>query len=247
MSPFQAILDYELANNIPVGWVNFNIQHNSPDGAWHRLERGEIKLDNEFFRQFNNDFHRHDLWEAFNERNQRNKILGTDSSGHTTAPPLPSFDAECMFWEMMRISSSPDPYMFPALEKLKASGKFVIGALSNTTILPEDHPYSKGATQQARQFFDVFISSAHSGLRKPDPRIYELALKEMNEAASKKGLPEIAPDEIVFLDDIGVNLKWAKKSGLRTVKVNLGRTQEAVKDLEKLTGLQLLDSEQSKL
>lgn len=162
-----------------------------------------------------------------------------------TPPVLPVVDAEYMFWEMMRVSRSPDPHMFPALKKLRDSGKFIMGALSNTTILPEDHEFAKSsATNDVKKFFDFFISSAHSGLRKPDPRIYALAMKEMNDAAKKKGFPSIAPEDVVFLDDIGINLKFAKKAGMRTIKVNLGRIREAVEELEEVTGMQLLDSEE---
>ena len=31
--------------------------------------------------------------------------------------------------------------------------------------------------------FDVFVSSAHVGIRKPDPRIYHLALEKVDEFA----------------------------------------------------------------
>ena len=46
-------------------------------------------------------------------------------------------------------------------------------------------------------------------------------------------------DEIVFLDDIGENLKAARKVGFGTIKVGLGRAFEAVDKLEELTGLKL--------
>ena len=46
-------------------------------------------------------------------------------------------------------------------------------------------------------------------------------------------------DEIVFLDDIGENLKAAKNAGFGTIKVPLGRAYEAVDELEKITGLKL--------
>jgi hypothetical protein len=46
---------------------------------------------------------------------------------------------------------------------------------------------------------------------------------------------------VLFLDDIGVNLKWARMGGLRTIKVDLGRTKEAVKELEEQTGVVLLE------
>ncbi|RJE22415.1 epoxide hydrolase [Aspergillus sclerotialis] len=238
-SPFQAILDYELANNIPPGWINFSISRTSPNGSWHKLERGEIKMDADFFAGFNRDLKIPELWKQFNERALKKKAPNSTVS---TLPPLPELDAEWLFWEMMRISRTADPYMFPALKKLRESGQFILGALSNTTIFPEGHEFNSDVSGVKSQF-DFFISSAHTGLRKPDPKIYEVAIKEMDVLAKKKGLKGISPSDIVFLDDIGQNLKGAKNAGMRTIKVNLGKTQDAVKELEKVTGLSLLDGQ----
>ncbi|GCB22731.1 60S ribosomal protein L5 [Aspergillus awamori] len=213
VSPFQAILDYELAHNIPPGWVNFSISRTSPNGSWHRLERGEIKMDADFFTEFNKDLRNPDLWKAFHERLQKQR----PDSAPTSVPPLPALDAEFLFWEMMRVSRTPDPYMFPALKKLKQSGQFIMGALSNTVIFPDGHPYNTDIDDKKSQF-DFFISSAHTGLRKPDGKIYQVALQEMENVARKKGLGGIRPSDIVFLDDIGENLKGAKKAGMRTLK-----------------------------
>ena len=49
----------------------------------------------------------------------------------------------------------------------------------------------------------------------------------------------IRPADVVFLDDIGENLKAAKALGIQTIKVSLGRAFEAVDQLEAVTGLQL--------
>jgi putative hydrolase of the HAD superfamily len=57
--------------------------------------------------------------------------------------------------------------------------------------------------------FDVVVESSKAGVRKPDPRIYELACE----------LLEVPADAIVFLDDLGVNLKPAKAMGMTTIKV----------------------------
>ncbi|PWY77468.1 HAD-like protein [Aspergillus heteromorphus CBS 117.55] len=236
LSPFQAILDYELGHKIPPGWVNFSISRTSPNGSWHKLERGEIKMDAEFFAAFKTDLQRPDLWRQFHERLQEKH--GGDLPA--SVPPLPEIDAEFLFWEMMRISRTPDPYMFPALKQLKASGRFVMGALSNTVIFPDGHPYGAELDEKKSQF-DFFISSAHTGLRKPDRKIYQAALQEMDTLAKQRGVGGMRPSDIVFLDDIGENLKGAKKAGMRTLKVNLGRTQDAVRELEQITGLQLLD------
>lgn len=241
LSPFQAILDYEIANKIPPGWVNFSISRSAPSGSWHRLERGEIKLDADFFKAFNKDLSNPELWKKFHETLQKKQsATGTPSSSSSPLPPLPQLDAEFLFWEMMRISRTPDPYMAPALKKLKASGKFILGALSNTVVFPDGHAYNTDESGVKGQF-DFFISSAHTGLRKPDPKIYEFAIREMNRLAREKGFREVGASDIVFFDDIGENLKGAKKAGMRTVKVNLGRTQDAVKELEKITGLSLLE------
>ena len=57
--------------------------------------------------------------------------------------------------------------------------------------------------------FDVVVESAVEGLRKPDPRIYALALARLDVLAS----------EAVFLDDLGINLKPARAMGMTTIKV----------------------------
>lgn len=191
-------------------------------------------MDADFFAAFNKDLRDPTLWKEFHERRQKET-----HNSPVSIPPLPKLDAEYMFWEMMRISRTPDPYMYPALLKLKESGEFLLGALSNTTKFPDGHPYNRDVTGVKSQF-DFFISSAHTGLRKPDPKIYEVALQKMDALAKEKGMKGVAPSDIVFLDDIGQNLKAAKQAGMRTIKVNLGKTQDAVKALEKVTGLTLL-------
>lgn len=236
VSPFQAILDYEVSQGIPPGWVNFSISRTSPHGSWHRLERGEIMMDADFFAGFNADLRSSILWSQFHEQQHQKR----GASGTTVVPPLPKVDAEWLFWEMMRISRTPDPHMFPALKKLRASGKYLLGALSNTTKFPEGHPYNNDDSGVKSQF-DFFVSSAHTGLRKPDPKIYRVALQEMDTLAKQRGLAGVQPADIVFFDDIGENLKAAKNAGMRTVKVTLGKTQDAVIELEKITGLQLLE------
>lgn len=238
VSPLQAILDYELLQNIPPGWVNFSISQTSPNGSWHKLERGEINIDADFFAGFNRDLSNPDLWKQFHKRFQKKD----GSTGSAALPPVPTVDAERLFWEMMRKSREPDLYMFPALKKLRASGQYLMGALSNTVKFPDGHPYNTDVSGVKSQF-DFFISSAHTGLRKPEPLIYEVAIREMNTLAKKRGLAGVRPADIVFLDDIGQNLKAAKEAGMRTVKVTLGKTQDAVIELEKITGLQLLEEE----
>jgi HAD superfamily hydrolase (TIGR01509 family) len=148
-------------------------------------------------------------------------------------------DVEYLYWSMMSASRAPDPWMYPALKTLASSGKYILAALSNTVIFPPSHPYSQSHSE-LHTLFDVFISSAHVGLRKPDPSIYSLALAEVDKfAMEKRGWGEVEAGEVVFLDDIGENLKAGREMGFRTVKVELGRAFEAVDELESITGLKL--------
>lgn len=271
VSPMRAILDYELAHSIPPGWVNFSISRTAPNGSWHRLERGEMKMDKDFFAAFNADLRRPELWlehcakAAAKARKDEagmvnavgdatsTAIQGSTISAHaemSELPPLPDIDAEWMFWEMMRASRQPDPYMFPALKKLKASKKFLMGALSNTYIFPDGHPYNEkpeNLEEDVKGMFDLFVSSAHVGMRKPDPKIYDLAMGWLEKAwrtdwDGKDGRDAaLGPGDVVFLDDIGANLKGARRLGMRTLKVTLGQTRHAVRELEKITGMSLLE------
>ena len=47
--------------------------------------------------------------------------------------------------------------------------------------------------------------------------------------------------DVVFLDDIGENLRVAREVGMRTVKVMMGKTWRAVKELEGIVRVELMD------
>jgi putative hydrolase of the HAD superfamily len=55
--------------------------------------------------------------------------------------------------------------------------------------------------------FDEIIISAQVGLRKPDPRIYELAAERL----------QVEPHEAVFVDDMAVNVKGAQSVGMHAI------------------------------
>ena len=75
--------------------------------------------------------------------------------------------------------------------------------------------------------FHLVIESSVEGIRKPDPRIYALACERMG----------VAAHEVVYLDDLGVNLKPAKALGMRTIKVT--DEAQAIADLSGVLGLSL--------
>jgi len=77
-------------------------------------------------------------------------------------------------------------------------------------------------------FVDVEVFSSEVGLRKPDPKIYELACREL-------GVP---PERTAFLDDIGGNLKPARALGMATIKVDT--PEQALRELAALLGFDLV-------
>lgn len=239
-------MDYELSLGIPAGWVNYSISKTAPDGFWHRLETGKIPLDDAFYEGFSRDLSNPKLWSAFyDDQRAKNPKLPE------MLPPVPKLDAEWLFHDMMTTAANPDPWMFPALINLKSSGKYILAALSNTVIFPPGHKLHRPdpATDPVRTIFDCFISSAHVGMRKPDPGIYQLAAREVDKFAQENSESSrgrelgwdngVKPSDILFLDDIGQNLKAGRGAGFRTIKVKLGRAFEAVEELETITGLEL--------
>jgi putative hydrolase of the HAD superfamily len=88
----------------------------------------------------------------------------------------------------------------------------------------DDHPFS-----EILAVFDVIVESSRVGFRKPDPRFYEHACE----------LLDITPDEAVFLDDLGINLKPARAMGMTTIKVD--DPADAIAELESVVGFELAD------
>ena len=75
--------------------------------------------------------------------------------------------------------------------------------------------------------FDAILESRVLGVRKPDPRFYQLACEAL----------DVQPEECVFLDDLGVNLKPARALGMQTIKVS--DPEVALTELGELVGLSL--------
>jgi putative hydrolase of the HAD superfamily len=103
-------------------------------------------------------------------------------------------------------SLGPRPEMARAIGCIRSSG-LRTAALTNNWSDETRQPTPNGL--HGAGLFDVIVESAVEGLRKPDPRIYALALARLNVLAS----------EAVFLDDLGMNLKPAREMGMATIKV----------------------------
>ena len=116
------------------------------------------------------------------------------------------------------------PAMINAIATIRATGRFSTGLLTNNAApLVDSFP---GWDTLADQF-DVVVESSRIGVRKPDPRFYDVALEGLG----------ITPSEAVFLDDLGVNLKPARAMGMATIKVT--NPDEALGELGKILGMQL--------
>ena len=107
---------------------------------------------------------------------------------------------------MLGLRGEVRPAMVRALSRIRDAG--LLQALLTNNFVGEDDP-GMGALHDVVSIFDAVVESSRVGVRKPDVRFYELACS----------LLDVAPDECVFLDDLGVNLKPARAMGMRTIKV----------------------------
>jgi putative hydrolase of the HAD superfamily len=97
------------------------------------------------------------------------------------------------------------------------------GLLTNNFVALE----GDGPVGQLLDLFDVVLESSRLGLRKPEPAFYELACERL----------DVKPDEAVFLDDLGINLKPARAMGMTTIKVS--DPDAAITELEAAVGFPL--------
>jgi putative hydrolase of the HAD superfamily len=125
------------------------------------------------------------------------------------------------------LSGDLRPEMVEALKRVKAN--FKTGCITNN--LPANTIGSASGRSlyiaEVMVLFDHVIESAKIGLRKPDPRIYAMMVEKLR----------VDPKKCVYLDDLGVNLKPARRMGMTTIKV--ANAPQAIAELEAATGLAL--------
>ena len=122
------------------------------------------------------------------------------------------------------------PAMVTALER--CADRFRCGCITNNVASGlgpgmDRDPTVAEAVARVFELFDIVIESSKVGLRKPDPAIYRLACEKLG----------VAPERIVYLDDLGINLKPARAMGMTTIKV--GSPDAALGDLEAILGMPL--------
>lgn len=126
------------------------------------------------------------------------------------------------------LSGSLRPRMVEVLRLCKT--QFKTACITNNVKAGEGPGMSRDPEKAARvaevmAMFDLVVQSSEEGVRKPEPAIYTLTCERLG----------VTPDQCIFLDDLGINLKPAKAMGMATIKV-LSEDQ-AIEDLAELTGL----------
>ncbi|WP_164940166.1 HAD-IA family hydrolase [Bradyrhizobium zhanjiangense] len=194
----------------------------SPFEAFARFET-ERGLPIDIIRRTNAANHLENAWAKF-ERAE----VDIDAFDHLFAEESRALGAEVRGRDVLPLLQGDlRPEMVEALKRITA--QFKTGCITNN--LPANAIGSlTGRTlyvAEVMALFDHVIESAKIGLRKPDPRIYRLMVETL----------KVDPNNCVYLDDLGVNLKPAREMGMTTIKVTSGA--QAIAELEAATRLKL--------
>ena len=195
-SPFDAFNRYERERGLPVDVIRRINSINPDTNAWARIERSEVDA-----ATFDQLF----LEEAL--------ALGHDIPGRDV---------------LALLSGDLRPAVVAAFFACKA--RFKVGCITNN--VPTGH--GPGMAQSADKalavgeimaLFDAVIESSKAGVRKPDPRIYQMMCELLG----------VAPEACVYLDDLGINCKPAAALGMTAIKVS--SEDQLLADLAQATGL----------
>lgn len=197
-SPFEAFNRYERERGLPRDFIRTINATNPEDNAWAKFESSHIGID-----EFDELFARE-----------------SETAGYR----IPGNDVIAL------LSGDVRPRMLEVLQRCKAA--YRIGCITNNVRSGQGPGMARtseraGQVAEIMALFDLVVESSVEGIRKPNPRIYEIACERLG----------VAPEDTVFLDDLGINLKPARAMGMRTIKVV--DEQQAIDELRELTGLDL--------
>jgi len=195
----------------------------SPFQAFNRYER-ERGLPHDFIRRINATDPDTNAWALF-----ESDRLGLDEFDELFAREALAAGHEVRGREVIALLAGDiRPRMVAALERCKQH--FRVGCITNNVraghgpgMTPDDGTAHEVAAVMS--LFDIVIESSREGIRKPDPRIYQLACERLG----------VNPPATVFLDDLGINLKPARALGMQTIKVE--NEDQALAELAAITGL----------
>jgi putative hydrolase of the HAD superfamily len=206
-----------------VVWDFGGVITTSPFEAFNRLE-DEIGAPRDLIRTINATNPDSNAWALF-ERSEID-VAGFDEMflRESTAAGWPIRGSDVL----PRLSGDVRPAMVHALKTCKAH--FKVACITNNMAQGHGPGMQSSASGAARAadvmaLFDHIIESSKAGVRKPDPRIYLMMCEVLS----------VAPDECVYLDDLGVNCKPAAALGMKAIKVV--SEAQALADLAVATGL----------
>lgn len=197
-SPFEAFNRMERERGLPQDLIRRINATNPDDNAWAQFERAEIDAGG-----FDARFY------------EEARVLGHEVRGEDV---------------LALLSGDIRPRMVHALDWLKRHG-YHLGCITNNVPAGEGagmarSPEKAEKVRDVLARFDQVIESSKVGIRKPDPRIYEMMLASFGKAA----------DACVYLDDLGINCKPAAALGMHAIKVT-GEAQ-ALDDLADALGVE---------
>ena len=204
-------------------WDFGGVFTSSPFEAFNRFEAGR-GLPKDLIRRINATNHHDNAWALF-ERNEvdtaRFDQLFLEES---TALGHPVRGADVL----PLLSGAVRPRMVAALKTCKQH--FKVGCITNNVVSmhspgQDEIQRAAGAMGQIMPLFDAIIESSKAGVRKPDPRIYRMMCE----------LLAVAPENCVYLDDLGINCKPAAALGMTAIKVV--DVDQTLADLARATGL----------
>jgi putative hydrolase of the HAD superfamily len=204
-------------------WDFGGVFTSSPFEAFNRLE-AEMGAPKDHIRRVNATNHHENAWALF-ERNEidtaRFDQLFLEES---TALGFPIRGADVL----PKLSGELRPRMVAALKACKQH--FKVGCITNNVVSmhspgQNEIQQAAGAMGQVMPLFDAIIESSKAGVRKPDPKIYQMMCE----------LLAVDPANCVYLDDLGINCKPAAALGMKAIKV-IG-VDQTLAELSVLTGL----------
>lgn len=115
--------------------------------------------------------------------------------------PFTHDEAKSFIWAQ----SQPHPESLALVAELARSGKYLMATLNNES---RDLNGYRIEHFHLRDYFAAFFSSGFLGVRKPDERIYQLALE----------ITQRSPDECLFVDDRALSVERARSLGMHTIQ-----------------------------
>ena len=199
-SPFEEFNRYEQEKGIPKDFIRRVNATNPYRNAWAQLESSEITPE-EFDMAF---------------------LKESESAGH----PIPGSHV------LPLLSGALRPRMVEVLRKCREDLGLRVGCITNNIRTGKGPGMATSITREQEinevmSLFHVVVESSLEGIRKPDPRIYEIACERLG----------ISPVDAIYLDDLGINCKPARALGMHSIKVE--GEQQAIEAMSQALGREL--------